>query len=385
MTLESTGNSNEPSPVSRRTMLRGTAATAATVWTASAVTMMTAAPAAAASANLVFTSAAEYLNHTDAGTADPTVLLVSGTVTNNGPQPAQNVSVQFRIPKSLHATAPIVTTAPTVDTGSISGGAVDTELSDGGSDWVLTLTLSPSPLALGQSRTISGLRISFRDGGENVVGTRSGFTWDDAPFQRWGGTAFVMNNTATATNVIDGAQLGPASVVATPNAGFTFQGTDLNWAGTATSNNARVEARIEDMWITGRSSIGKLTIVVAVEKATLTTNVWHYPPNPVPTGYDAAVWEFTGFAEDPSAPAGKGSWTWTFESKHTGYAPSADNNGPYGATTETNFDGPLPDNSFAATVWAQTTQGIGNAVNGRRMVVSAPHANTTTARANGWG
>ena len=83
-------------------VMRGAAAGAATVWTASAVTMMTTTPAfAASSVTLTLTSSANYLNHTNSSTVDPTRLAMGNIVVGNtGTQPANGVQIHLRIPQA---------------------------------------------------------------------------------------------------------------------------------------------------------------------------------------------------------------------------------------------------------------------------------------------
>jgi hypothetical protein len=111
VTIETSDNTNANTPVSRRTVVRGAAAGAATVWTASAVTMMTATPAMAVSAQIQINSfTANYVNHTNAGTVDPTKLQVSANFTNGLSQATVGMQFTLTIPANLYATAPTATT-----------------------------------------------------------------------------------------------------------------------------------------------------------------------------------------------------------------------------------------------------------------------------------
>lgn len=353
-------------------VMRGAAAGAATVWTASAVTMMTSTPAfAASSVTLTLTSSANYLNHTNSSTVDPTRLVMGNiTINNSGTQPANGVAIQLRIPQANYAVAPQVIQAATVNTGGITGGTVGSNMVASGSDWLLTLTLGTA-LGVGETRTISNLRFGFRDGAGNVVGTLTGFSWSDAPFRRWGGNAFTMNNTATATNNGTTPATSAAAVVATPLSTFTeSQNITISHDGSA-NNNPRITATIPDFWNNGRSSIGQITLVLRVDKNTNSRNVWYNVPVATPSAIDSK-WTFTGFDSN----GGAGPWRWTFQTIITGYAPaSGTNGGPSG-----DFDGPTSSNSFSCTV--QATYVSGNNAAGsqgtRDMTLSAPHATSIT-------
>ena len=328
MTLESTGNSNEPSPVSRRTMLRGTAATAATVWTASAITMVTATPAHAASADLKLAfSVARYVNNTTElqANVDPTRLELVGTYGNQGPQTTQNFQITLSIPANLYATLPTATTPTGFDAPSISpiGG------NGFNNGWTLVYTRT-SQLAPGTVNQAFNTTISFTDGANPP-------TWSDSPFRRWAGTQFTLSATATATNGTPAADA--PTIAATPNGTFAGRDARIYWSPLVIPIG--VNARLSRVWNNGRSTIGQVKLRVEIKKLQsgrlrdgFETDVNFYGN----TGSHASGWTFlrsnVGGNNDSNTDE---NWYWEFQNKRLAWAPSSASDA---------VDGPKDDEAF---------------------------------------
>lgn len=350
--------------------MRGAAVAA---WTVPAVTLATAAPAfAACSANLVLNVSANYLNHTNASTVDPTVLVVNSiTLQNTGSQPAQNPQIQLRIPKAHYLVGPRVTTAATVNTGGISGGTVNTIMTSSGDHWLLTLTLGTN-LGASETRTISSLRLSFQDGGNGTSANKGGFSWTDAPFRRWAGNAFTMANTATATNAACSTAAHSTSIAATPNSTFAGVRSEIRWP----IFTDQMVARIQQVWNAGRSSIGRVTLRIEVIGGLSGRGNQGFNSNVSWQSGTDAYWTQTGTNAGPSQanpPGGEDRWWWTFEADRNGWAPSIGSGGP-----SVDLDGPPDNDAFHVHLIPNNTSGwaLVPTVSMRHFIWSAPHATT---------
>lgn len=331
--------------INRRTVVRGAAVTA---WAVPAVTLVTAAPAFAVSSVISVTGfTANYLNHTNAATVDPTKLAVSAKFGNTGVQATKALQFTLSIPGGLYRTAPTATTpagwgAPAVS-GSLAGG------------WTLVYSITDQ-LTAGASNILFDSTITFTD---------PAGSWTDAPFRRWGGTAFSLSGSATATN----ATPAPAAVTvaATPTVPWVSTGVSVGGAGSI-GIRPRVEAKIADLYNGGRSSTGQITVVVRVNKAG-NSSVFGNTPQADPQNTDNK-WDFIGsnVSTTPNGP-----WLFTFRSKITGYAPTTSNGGP-----GTDLDGPEANNSFYTEIMGIYAVGDTTVSANGSITVSAPHAETKT-------
>ena len=117
---------------SRRTIVKGAAAVA---WTVPAVTLMTAAPAAAASTNLHVTATGGYAS----SGANPTVVNFNLAVVVSGAKPANNLTMTLSVPPAApHSTAPVFTAPAGWD---LSG--VATQPGGTGTAWVQIFVRAP--------------------------------------------------------------------------------------------------------------------------------------------------------------------------------------------------------------------------------------------------
>ncbi|NLC99120.1 MAG: hypothetical protein GX678_08645, partial [Actinomycetales bacterium] len=263
MTLESSDTSNDKPAVSRRTVVRGTAAAAATVWTASAVTMVTATPAHAASADLKLAlETARYVNNTTLlqGLVDPTRLELQGTYGNTGPQTTQNFQITLSIPANLYATAPTATTPTGFGAPSISGSLA--------AGWTLVYTRT-SQIAVGVTGQPFKTTITFTD---------PAASFDDAPFRRWAGSQFTLSATANATNGTP-ASAAP-TIAATPNVNIKVTSPNARWRNASTGASGRhVQYLASKVHNEGRSSIGKMKLELRLTKSTSSASYLHDAPN----------------------------------------------------------------------------------------------------------
>lgn len=167
---------------SRRTILRGAAAAA---WTVPAISLMTAAPAHAASTELHVTASGAYASSGN----NPTVVNYSLIVEVSGAQPAQNPTMTLSVPATApHTTAPVFT-AP-------AGWVLSGTAAQAGGAWIQTFRRGSQAL-----------------GTENVSGTITFTDPASSPFNRWGGHGFTLDGTIHATNQIS-AVFVPGSVAA---------------------------------------------------------------------------------------------------------------------------------------------------------------------------
>lgn len=380
--------------IDRRTVAKGAVAAA---WTVPAVSLMSAAPAfaAACSAPLTCTPTARYLNNVSPFTnVDPAYLNVTLVLTNGGPLTATGVSVTISIPKgaSTYLVAPQVAVAATAsDATTVTGGAVNTTLTDAGTAWTLTLglaNLAPLPA----TRTIN-LRIGFRDGGSKIMGNNT-VTWADQPFRRWMGNSFTLGTNASATNAGCTATSAPALVDATPASGWTWEnarvGTDGAEAGSDgvwpywpfPAKPAAWNAEIENFWHNGRSSIGQITLQALVPK--LGSGKW--AATPVLNDYQSSdansrpKWGFVSPITSENI-SGTNFWVFTFRSQivaggdASGFAPS---------WVSGNYDGPVDngqsaDGSKQQAFWCRietAATGSGDSPSNCRYRLAAPRANT---------
>ena len=313
---------------------------------------------------------------------------ISFTFTNTGPSAALNVQVQFRIPKvtiSDPHELPGFVEAPGV-IGSITGGTAASTFSDGGSNWFLPVTLSVPTIPSGQSRTVS-MTIGFRDGSGKVIGNLSGFGWGDAPFRRWSGNAFNLIATATAANAGCGTVSHNIPVAATTNANFIVGGSgttqsEIGWWGSAPGGGA-VYFRVYDLYQGGRSSIGRVTARMEIEKQTSSRLAGGFKATPVADGDNltgSTKWTFQSTNANGTAnPSdGSGRFYWQFTNKLAGWAPPTGNGGP-----SADLDG--PNSNWAFQFYATAVNGSGGTgISGvRQIIFSAPHAGTIAMNSSG--
>ncbi len=295
----------KPGNLSRRTVVRGAAAVA---WTVPAVTLMTAAPAAAASTELHVTATGGYAS----SGANPTVVNFNLAVVVTGAQPANNLTMTLSVsPAAPHSTAPVFT-APAGWT--LSGFA--TQPGGTGTAWVQTF-----------------VRTSQALGTENVSGTITFTDLASTPFDRWRGNGFTLGGTINASNQISaifvpgsiaaatGSTLGATSA-AGPGAGPYYV---ERWLGTYWSDigdHRRWYAA--NPVLSGNTSITKITAVV-----TMTVNAsgrWNLAPRIATLHSD---WQQVG-----SMTVSGGVRTWTFETIAAAYAPTTNGGpGPIGPTS----------------------------------------------------
>lgn len=320
--------------VSRRTVVRGAAVTA---WTVPAVTLVTAAPAFAVSATLNLTLvSANYTNHTNAGTVDPTELKVAATVGNSGTHPTVNAGVTLTIPSGLYDMAPVAT-APGFGTAVVTGSLA--------AGWTLAFT-AETQIAPGaaNARTFNA-----------VVKFQGAAT---APYRLHAGTGFTLPLVANAANATPGSS--STVVAATPNGTFARSGTASIVMNSASGDRAR--CTLQNFWNAGRSSIGQITVVVMIPKGS-GGSVWANIPESQPAGTDGK-WTFVG------SSSADNQWKYTFRSNLTAYGPA----------TLAGTNGPSANNSFYTEVIRVYKFGNVNAnlPSGRSFTVSAPRAETIT-------
>lgn len=365
MTLESSDTSNETNPVSRRTVVRGTAAAAATVWTASAVTMVTAAPAQAASADLKLAiTTASY------GTSpvNPTQLSVDGTYGNEGPQTTQNFQITLSIPANLYATAPTAAAVSGFTTAGFSGSLA--------AGWTIVFTRT-AQLASGVVNQPFSTTITFTD---------PGASFSDAPFRRWAGTSFALSGTATATNGTP-ASAAP-TVAATPNVTFSVSDANAIWANNAGNNSAlgpNLRFTASKVYNAGRSSIGKMNLLIQINRPTNSpglTNYFRNQPNPVATVQNGSRWQQLPGAAGYNFNGGSGPWQFYFETIEDGFTPSTANGG-----TDA-LDGPIGPEGIDILIRSASGNsiltGAGMPSPHSLMIISATRANSSQHDDSAW-
>ena len=376
MTIETSDNTNPNTPVSRRTVVRGAAAGAATVWTASAVTMMTATPAMAVSAQIQINSfTANYVNHTNAGTVDPTKLQVSANFTNGLSQATVGMQFTLTIPANLYATAP---TAPTpAGWGAPSISAIGGDgLANG---WTLVFTAS-TQMAAGGTKAFS-TTISFTDPFASFA---------NAPFRRFAGSSFSLAGSGTATNATTAGS--SALVAATPNVTFSVSNTNAIWADNAGNNNGaggpNLRFTASKVYNAGRSSIGKMNLEIMINRPNAaiwpgSENYFRAAPNPVAIVQNGSRWQQLPGAAGYNFNGGSGPWQFYFETIEDGFTPSTADGGSDA------LDGPIGPEGIDILI---RSIGGGSIINGTttmptphsRMIISATRANSTQHDDSAW-
>ena len=372
MTIETSGNTNANTPVSRRTVVRGAAAGAATVWTASAVTMMTATPAMAVSAQIQINSfTANYVNHTNAGTVDPTNLQVSANFTNGLSQATVGMQFTLTIPANFYATAPTATTPTGWGAPSISaiGG---NGLANG---WTLVFTAS-TQMAAGGTKAFS-TTISFHD-------PFASFT--NAPFRRFAGSSFSLAGSGTAANATTAGS--SALVAATPNVTFSVDNANAIWANNAGNNSAvgpNLRFTASKVYNAGRSSIGKMNLLIQINRPTNSpglTNYFRNQPNPVATVQNGSRWQQLPGSAGYNFNGGNGPWQFYFETIENGFTPST----AAGGTDA--LDGPIGPEGIDILIRSASGNsiltGAGMPSPHSRMIISATRANSSQHDDSAW-
>ena len=372
MTIETSDNTNANTPVSRRTVVRGAAAGAATVWTASAVTMMTATPAMAVSAQIQINSfTANYVNHTNAGTVDPTKLQVSANFTNGLSQATVGMQFTLTIPANLYATAPTATTPAGWGAPSISAIGGD-GLANG---WTLVFTAS-TQMAAGGTKAFS-TTISFTDPFASFA---------NAPFRRFAGSSFSLAGSGTATNATTAGS--SAIVAATPNVTFSVSNTNAIWADNAGNDSALLGPNLRftasKVYNAGRSSIGKMNLLIQINRPTngVGTNYFRNQPNPVATVQNGSRWQQLPGAAGYNFNGGSGPWQFYFETIENGFTPSTADGGSDA------LDGPIGPEGIDILIRSASgnsiTTGFGMPNPHSRMIISATRANSSQHDDSAW-
>jgi hypothetical protein len=374
VTIETSGNTNANTPVSRRTVVRGAAAVGATAWTASAITLATATPALAVSSEIQISNfTANYVNHTNANTVNPTQLQVAATFANNGVQPTVNMQFTLTIPANLYATAPTATTPAGWGAPSISAIGGD-GLANG---WTLVFTRN-SQIGAGQSGQPFATTITFTD---------PGASFGDAPFRRWAGTSFSLAGSGTATNANPAGS--SALVAATPNVTFSVSDTNAIWANNAGNNsplsgpNLRFTA--SKVYNAGRSSIGKMNLLIQINRPTNSlglTNYFRNQPNPVATVQNGSRWQQLPGAAGYNFNGGSGPWQFYFETIENGFTPST------AAGGSDALDGPIGPEGIDILIRSASGNsiltGAGMPNPHSLMIISATRANSSQHDDSAW-
>ncbi|HPU13631.1 MAG TPA: hypothetical protein PLQ19_07555 [Aeromicrobium sp.] len=369
MTIEPSGNSTGSSPVSRRTVVRGAAGAAAVAWTASAVTLVTATPAFAASADLKLAiTTAQYVgNVTPFTSVNPTQLSVVGTYGNQGPQATKNFQITLKIPANLYATAP---TAAAVSgftasafTGSLAAG------------WTIVFTRT-AQLASGVVNQPFSTTITFTD---------PGASFSDAPFRRWAGTSFALTGTATATNGTPAA--AAPTVAATPNVNFSVTDANAIWADASGNNNVLFGPNLRftaaKVYNAGNSSIGKMKLEIRINRPGNVwpgTNFFRGAPKQVAVVQNGSRWQQLSGSAGYNFNGGAGPWCFYFETIENGFTPATANGGSDA------LDGPVSPEGIDILIKSNGGDTIVGTFNAPHsvMTVSADHANPSAHNDNAW-
>jgi hypothetical protein len=259
--------------IERRTVVR------AGVWAVPAVAVVTAVPAYAACSGggLSGTMIANYANHTNAATVDPTRIQVTSTVTNTGTTATTGYTRILSIPAGLFDTV----SAPSVNgyNGPTRSGSEATGL---------TLTyVRQSQLSAGASETFA---TTLTLGGTSA-----------SPFRGWQGPAFALTAQVNGGGTC-GTLPTPASVAATPNTTLSIS----NWAADRSNGNLTVGddsgSTTTRVLNTGRKAVGPVTLAVTVPKGTGRYSSAEPTPSNISTG-----WAFVAPRTENST-----SWTYTF-------------------------------------------------------------------------
>lgn len=376
VTIETSGNTNANTPVSRRTVVRGAAAVGATAWTASAITLATATPALAVSSEIQISNfTANYVNHTNANTVNPTQLQVAATFANGGAQPTVNMQFTLTIPANLYATAPTATTPTGWGAPSISAIGGD-GLANG---WTLVFTAS-TQMAAGGTKAFS-TTISFTDPFASFA---------NAPFRRFAGSSFSLAGSGTATNATTAGS--SALVAATPNVTFSVDNANAIWADNAGNNSPLLGPNLRftasKVYNAGRSSIGKMNLEIMINRPNaaiwpLPENYFRAAPNPVATVQNGSRWQQLPGSAGYNFNSGNGPWRFYFETIENGFTPST------AAGGSDALDGPIGPEGIDILI---RSNGGGSISSGTttmptphsRMTISATRANSSQHDDSAW-
>lgn len=256
-----------------------------------AITLITAAPAYAASGGLQVTSSGAYLSPTN-----PTGVNFELQVVNAGAMAATNVIMTLRVPAAApHDAAP---TYPDL-TGWVKSGAP----SQTGGAWSQTYV---QPMLLVGSSVVTGT-IAFND--SNAV-----------PFNRWGGNSFVLDGTVQADNEL-GVFIGGTVAHAQPSE-LNVQDRRIErfehpTAGINVGQNRRYFAA-GTIEVDGWTSTGAITATCTMTK----NDDGRWSPKPF-IELLHPDWQQSNVGDEDTGA----TWTYTFVTKAAGFSPQGGRNG----------------------------------------------------------
>lgn len=273
--------------LSRRSVVR---AGAGALWVAPVVTLVTAAPALAASSTLTVSGlVATYENNPNPATVNPQRLVVNATLGNTGPEATDGCQLTLSIPGGLFDVGPTATTpagfgAPVVS-GSPAGG------------WSLVFFKAAPQIASGGSVTF--------------VTTLTLGSTTATPYLGYRGSAFTLSGSASAGNATTVG--GAAAVAGTPNADLS-----ASMALAARSFNAGFllltgsAVRVSEVTTSSRSGIGQLFLTVSIPKGPSGSRLFAQPTQ----GNLGAAWTPDGAAHTAT------DWVFKYKSAAAGFAGS---------------------------------------------------------------
>lgn len=289
--------------LSRRSVVR---AGVAAVWAAPVVTLVTAAPAMAASTTLTVTGfTATYQNNPNPATVNPDVLIVHAVLGNTGAQATAGHQFIVSVPGGL------VDSVSAVPAPGFSGPVVSGSLGGG---WTVVFTKSGPQIDAGGS-------VAFDT--TLTLGSTTA-----SPYRGYRGAGFALSGTASATNATTAG--GAASVQPTPNSALS---AGISLTTTATSGPAfsmdGTDVAVSGVSSASRSGIGQLFLSVALTRSTKKNSRLLNAPTQGAVGpgwvadgtaHTAAAWVFRyrstglGFAGSlAAAPAARGPVTFHSE------------------------------------------------------------------------